>query len=652
MIKTKGRFQKLPYKLTLVFAVFGFVVLLFAYLVLTGNFQEKTFSDFYARKDILTRSLVSNARYELLINEKKRTYNTLKDSSRLKEFKYLVLTDDTGKVLFDYNLSFADSFNYSSIKAPASLPINTTIYGLINPLKDYKLLRDYLPISVRDNLLGKLYFGISIENLSQEISEYNFNLSVGGLFLFFLSVILVYVVTKVFTRPIDNILMVTEEISSGRYGARSNYLGENQIGDLAHYVNRIAHNIETMSKQNESLNRQLKVVMKDKLGELNFEINQRRMAEFSLKKSEEQFRLMFELAPIGMFISSTDRVIKKVNQAFCSTVGYSEEELTKTNYAEITYPDDQMEDLALHNELLNNKVENITFEKRFITKNNKVIYAILKSVLLRDEKNKPLHFIEQILDITERKRTEQELIAAKEKAEESDRLKTAFLAQMSHEIRTPLNIILNATPLIADEFVNGIDDDTAILLDSVNSAGKRLQRTIDMILNMSSIQSGNYKPDNEMIDINVELRKLVEEFKPLCQDKNLGLFFFNETKEAKVYADRYTVIQSFQNLIHNSIKYTIRGKIDVVIFKDEENHVNVNISDTGIGMSEDYLSKLFHPFSQEDTGHKREFEGNGLGLALVKKYLDLNQAEILVKSKKEVGSTFTVTFDNQNGQIA
>ncbi len=463
---------------------------------------------------------------------------------------------------------------------------------------------------------------------------------------------IVFFVSKIFTRPLDGILDTALKLSSGHFSARSNYLGENQIGDLAHYVNRIAHNVETLSNQNESLNRQLKVVMKDKLGELNFEINQRRMAEFSLKKSEEQFRLMFELAPIGMFISSTDRAIKKVNQAFCNTVGYSEEELIKTNYAEITYPDDKMEDIALHNELLNNKVENLTFEKRFITKNNKVIYAILKSVLLRDEKNKPIQFIEQILDITERKRTEQELIAAKEKAEESDRLKTAFLAQMSHEIRTPLNIILNATPLIADEFVDGIDEETEVLLDSVHSAGKRLQRTIDMILNMSSIQSGNYESENEMIDIDIELRKLVEEFKPLCLEKNLGLFFFNETKEAKVYADRYTIIQSFQNLIHNSIKYTIRGKIDVVIFKDEQNRVNVNISDTGIGMSEDYLTKIFHPFSQEDTGHKREFEGNGLGLALVKKYLDLNKAEILVKSKKEVGSTFTVTFDNQNGRIA
>ncbi len=652
MIKSIGRFQKLPFKLTLVFAVFGFVALLFAFLVLTGNFQEKTFSDFYAKKDILTRSFVANVRYELSINEKKRTYNTLKDSSRLKEFEYLVLTDDTGKVLFDYNLTFADSLNYSTIKAPASLPINTTIYALINPLKNYELLRDYIPISMRDNILGNLYFGISIENLSQEISEYNFNLTMGGLFLYFLSIILVYIVTKVFTRPIDNILKVTEDLSSGRYAARSNYLGENQIGDLAHNINRIAHNIETLSSQNESLNKQLKVIMKDKLGELNFEINQRRMAEFSLKKSEEQFRLMFELAPIGMFISSTDRVIKKVNQAFCNTIGYTEEELIKTNYGVITYPDDNMEDIALHNELLNNKVENITFEKRFITKNNKVIYAILKSVLLRDEKNKPLHFIEQILDITERKRTEQELITAKEKAEESDRLKTAFLAQMSHEIRTPLNIILNATPLIADEFENGIDEETEVLLDSVNSAGKRLQRTIDMILNMSSIQSGNYKPDNELIDIDIELRKLVEEFKPLCQEKNLGLFFFNETKDAKIFGDRYTIIQSFQNLIHNSIKYTIRGKIDVVIFKDEDNKVQVNISDTGIGMSEDYLTKLFHPFSQEDVGHKREFEGNGLGLALVKKYLDLNKAEILVRSKKEVGSTFTVSFTSQVTQLA
>ncbi len=111
--------------------------------------------------------------------------------------------------------------------------------------------------------------------------------------------------------------------------------------------------------------------------------------------------------------------------------------------------------------------------------------------MTRDASNHPHHIIQQVIDITERKKVEKELIVSKEKAEESDRLKSAFLAQMSHEIRTPLNVILTATPLLAED-LSTEDEDISVLLDSVNSAGKRLQRTIDMILNLSSVQSGNY----------------------------------------------------------------------------------------------------------------------------------------------------------------
>ena len=130
----------------------------------------------------------------------------------------------------------------------------------------------------------------------------------------------------------------------------------------------------------------------------------------------------------------------------------------------------------------------------------------------------------QLLDISEIKRVQRELVEALQKAEESDRLKSAFLAQMSHEIRTPLNVILTSIPLIADEITSD-DEDLKIILDSVKSAGKRLQRTIDMILSMSSVQSGNYKADFEKFDIVPDLQKMVQEFKSLSDDKGLKLKF-------------------------------------------------------------------------------------------------------------------------------
>jgi signal transduction histidine kinase len=232
---------------------------------------------------------------------------------------------------------------------------------------------------------------------------------------------------------------------------------------------------------------------------------------------------------------------------------------------------------------------------------------------------------------------------ALEEAEASNKLKSAFLAQMSHEIRTPLNVILTSVPLLADE-IGAQDEEVRTVINSVGSAGKRLQRTIDMILNMSAVQSGNYKPDFEEINLADELDKLVYEVKSLVNEKRLKISFESEIDEPLILADKYTVTQIFQNLIGNSIKYTHKGFVKVSIKKHGMESYKVDVIDTGIGMNEDYLEKLFSPFSQEDIGQKRQYEGNGLGLALVKKYVELNNAEISVESQKNKGSVFSVVF--------
>jgi PAS domain S-box-containing protein len=405
----------------------------------------------------------------------------------------------------------------------------------------------------------------------------------------------------------------------------------------------LALNLDSSNKKVESLDRQLKVIFRDKIGELNIEVNQRRIAQHSLKQSEKQFRLLFEKAPIGMVISSPDDRIMQVNSAFCQSLGYSKEELIDKKTSQFTYLDDQPGYIRLHNQLLEEDLPHIYFENRFIRKDKKVIYTIVESVLIRGEEEKPHHYISQVIDITERKNVEKELVKAKEKAEESNRLKSAFLAQMSHEIRTPLNVIIAATPILADELPPG-NEENEVLLDSINNAGKRLQRTIDMILNMSSVQSGNYEPEIEEVDLNEELKNLTEEFKRLTVNKNMVLKYYNNITEPFIIADKYTVNQIFQNLIGNAVKYTPGGEIVINLFEKDKENICVEVRDTGIGMSAEYMKKIFTPFSQEDTGHKRKFEGNGLGLALVKKYVELNNAEISVKSIKDKGSIFAVTF--------
>ena len=388
----------------------------------------------------------------------------------------------------------------------------------------------------------------------------------------------------------------------------------------------------------------------------------------SLISGDEQFSSLFEKAPFGMFLTSTDGFIAKTNKAFCDMLGYSEKELTGMNMKQISHSDDWVKEEFVRRRILNEevdeffnnsnidrnilytliktypedtKIKEISMDKKLVDKNGIIIDCVLKAILIKDKDEKPVSFLEQVIDITDRKKFEKELIAARDKAEESDRLKSAFMAQISHEIRTPLNVILNCTDLIADEldekYRNELDD----LLEAISSSGKRLQRTINLTLDLSSVQSGSYIPEFEIFDLFIDLKKFYDEFAVLAAQRNISLNLIKKTENTKITGDKYTINQVFQNLIDNAVKYTKGGKVDI-IFEECENNVCVKIADTGIGMSPEYIKDIFIPFSQEAFRQKREFEGNGLGLALVKNYVDLNKGKVFVESEKGIGSVFTV----------
>lgn len=238
-----------------------------------------------------------------------------------------------------------------------------------------------------------------------------------------------------------------------------------------------------------------------------------------------------------------------------------------------------------------------------------------------------------------------ELIKAKEKAERADSMKSEFLAQMSHEIRTPINTILSFVSLIKEETKSYETEEMKDYFSMIEKGSTRVIRTIDMILNMSEIQSGNFEPKIESIVLSKEvLAPLAGEFSKVAANKNLRLIFNPDSEgNTAVKTDRYAATQIFANLIDNAIKYTNRGSIEINI-NSRKNAVLVEISDTGIGMSKEYLANIFKPFTQEESGYTRRFEGTGLGLALVKKYCDLGGGSISVESAKDRGTTFTVGF--------
>lgn len=380
------------------------------------------------------------------------------------------------------------------------------------------------------------------------------------------------------------------------------------------------------------------------------DITERKEAEAALRDSEERFRNIYNNATIGIYRTSAEGEILMANPAIIDMLGFENyEELVESNNIKNVYG--KTESRTKFTMLAEQQNVISGFEAVWIKKNGDEIFVRESARVVRNDEGKLVYYEGVVEDITNWKKTELALIKAKEKAEESDRLKSEFLAQMSHEIRTPINTIMNFTSLLRMEMEDSLSEDLSGSFNSIENAANRLLRTIDLVLNMSDIESGTYeaRPDylNVLEDI---LSPVFSEFARAAKIKNLDLNLIKNTEDSKVFGDNYTITQIIANLVDNAIKYTDTGSVEIILNNRKEN-LEICIKDTGIGIAKEYLPKLFQKFSQEEQGYTRRYEGNGLGLALVKEYCEINRAEITVVSKKGEGSCFNILLPRKSAEI-
>ncbi|MFA7289884.1 MAG: PAS domain S-box protein [Melioribacteraceae bacterium] len=362
-------------------------------------------------------------------------------------------------------------------------------------------------------------------------------------------------------------------------------------------------------------------------------------AEKILLESEARYRSIFENNHAPMILIDPDTAcLLDVNPAALNFYGWTKEEMLQMRMPQINTATPEEIKTAM-NLARSRKRNNFEFKHRL--SNGEIRDVSLYSGKIVINKKDLLYSL--VIDITDKKIAETALVKAREHAEKANQLKSEFLAQMSHEIRSPLNAVLNFHYLIKEETKDILNDNLELSFEAIESASHRIVRTIDMILNMSELQLGTYELTLRKMNVIESLNKLAKEYKKSAQRKNIEIRANIDLVNSIISTDDYAFNQIFANLIDNAVKYTDSGYININA-TEYDNRIIIAIEDSGTGISEDYLPLIFEPFSQEEHGYSRKFEGSGLGMSLVKKYCDVINAEISVQSKKGKGTTFSVTL--------
>ncbi|MFW6370002.1 MAG: PAS domain S-box protein, partial [Bacteroidota bacterium] len=362
-----------------------------------------------------------------------------------------------------------------------------------------------------------------------------------------------------------------------------------------------------------------------------------------LAQSEERFKRIFENAPLGMAIVNKAGKPVLSNMSFQKMVGFTNEELKRKTFAELTFPEDIDKDIRYYRDLFENKIDVYTMDKRYIRKDGSLMWGLLTVSAVKNAQGEPLFAIGMVEDITERKEAEKELIRAKNEAENASRIKAAFLANMSHEIRTPMNGIMGFSNLLLQPGLKEESREKYVRIIIKRCAD--LLQIINDILDISKLDVNQVKLMETSFTLNDfldELKLFYEQHLVVNELSELRFILKNHlaNKELEILGDQIRIKQIITNLIDNALKFTEQGIIELGCQILQKTWLHFYVRYTGIGIPPEELPLIFNRFHQSDKRLKKNTNGTGLGLAICKSLTELMGGKIWVQSNEGEGSTF------------
>jgi len=413
----------------------------------------------------------------------------------------------------------------------------------------------------------------------------------------------------------------------------------------------ITENQAILKKQNEEYE-----TINSELKQTNTELI---IAKEEIEKNEKRFKNYLENAPDGIFVTDRKGNYIGVNPAAVKLTGYSEEELLTKNIKDLVASDHLERGLQHFNTLL--KVGKSINDIKFVKKDGTEYYMEVSAVKLSENE-----FIGFCKDTTNRKKTEElllkknneiasqneeykqineELFVAKQKAEESMLLKSAFLQNISHEVRTPMNSIIGFSQLLTKP--NLSHEKITLFNEKITISCENLLNIITDIIEISQIETSKVLINEAEFNIIEMINTVYDNVKNRYREKNINfnLNINTNLKELYIKGDKYKIYKIIFHLLDNAVKFTPEGVVKLDCFVSDST-LNFKVSDTGIGISSDKQQLIFEPFRQIEIGTTRKFGGNGIGLSIVKKYTEILDGKLSLTSEVGNGSIFLVQIPN------